>query len=160
MGKIAEALRANLRELALADARVLRELDGALPAASSPSPAPVAGLPDGLERLTVRELKALGKERGLKGCGSLTKAALIERLRRSAPHLHPPKVTPPTVTPSTVPPSMVTPPSVTPPPPGPQPAPTSPPLLSPPSDLTRIEARLDRLESLLRSIATHLGVPA
>lgn len=145
MGKIAEALRANLRELARADARVLRELDGALPAASAPSPAPVAGLPDRLERLTVRELKALGKERGLKGCGSLTKAALIERLRRSAPHLHAPTVTPSTVTP---------------PPPGPQPPPTSPPLLSPPSDLTRIEARLDRLESLLRSIATHLGVPA
>ena len=81
MGKIAEALRANLRELAQADARMLRELDGALPLMAQ-TEARVAGeLADGLDRLGVKELKALCKERGFKGYTSLTKAALIQRLR-------------------------------------------------------------------------------
>jgi hypothetical protein len=38
MDKIAEALRANLRELAQADARMLRELDGALPLMAQTEP--------------------------------------------------------------------------------------------------------------------------
>ena len=81
MGKIAEALRANLRELAQADARMLRELDGALPGKAQ-TEARVAGeLAEGLERLGVKELKALCKERGFKGYASLNKAALIQRLR-------------------------------------------------------------------------------
>jgi hypothetical protein len=81
MGKIAEALRANLRELAQADARILRELDGALPLMAQ-TEARVAGeLAEGLARLGVKELKALCKERGVKGYTSLTKAALIQRLR-------------------------------------------------------------------------------
>ena len=46
MGRIAEALRSNLRELAQADARLLRELDEALPA-------------DGLEELNLKQLNNL-----------------------------------------------------------------------------------------------------
>jgi hypothetical protein len=81
MGKIAEALRANLRELAQADARMLRELDGALPLMVQTEPMVAGELADGLERLGVKELKALCKERGFKGYTGLTKAALIQRLR-------------------------------------------------------------------------------
>ena len=81
MGKIAEALRANLRELAQADARMLRELDGALPGKAQTEPRGAGELAEGLERLGVKELKALCKERGFKGCTSLNKAALIQRLR-------------------------------------------------------------------------------
>ena len=81
MGKIADALRANLRELAQADARMLRELDGALPLRAPAEPRVAGELADGLERLGVKELKALCKERGFKGYTGLTKAALIERLR-------------------------------------------------------------------------------
>jgi hypothetical protein len=109
-------------------------IDGALPAPSTPSPEAPDALPDGLERLTVRELKALCKQRALKGCGSLPKAALLERLPRS----HAPPPTPATPSPR----------------PAPQPSPSA-----PPSDVARIEARLDRLEALLRRIATHLGAP-
>jgi hypothetical protein len=81
MGKIAEALRANLRELAQADARILRELDGALPLMAHTEPRVAGELAEGLARLGVKELKALCKERGVKGYTSLTKAALIQRLR-------------------------------------------------------------------------------
>ncbi len=81
MGKIAEALRANLRELAQADARMLRELDGALPLNAQTEPRVAGELAEGLDRLGVKELKALCKERGFKGYTSLTKAALIQRLR-------------------------------------------------------------------------------
>ena len=81
MGKIAEALRANLRELAQADARMLRELDGALPLMAQTEPRVAGKLADGLDRLGVKELKALCKERGFKGYTGLTKAALIQRLR-------------------------------------------------------------------------------
>ena len=78
MGKIAEALRANLRELAQADARMLRELDGTLPLMAQ-TEARVAGeLADGLDRLGVKELKALCKERCFKGYTRLNKAALIQ----------------------------------------------------------------------------------
>lgn len=81
MGKIAEALRANLRELAQADARLLRELDAALPPPAAP-PRPLAGhLADGLDQLSVKELRTLCKERAFKGCGSLNKAALVRKLR-------------------------------------------------------------------------------
>ena len=81
MGKIAEALRANLRELAQADARMLRELDGALPLMAQTEPRVAGELAEGLDRLGVKELKALCKERGFKGYTSLNKAALIQRLR-------------------------------------------------------------------------------
>ena len=78
MGKIAEALRANLRELAQADARMWRELDGALPLMAQTEPRVAGELAEGLDRLGVKELKALCKERGFTG---LNKAALIQRLR-------------------------------------------------------------------------------
>ena len=68
MGKIAEALRSNLRELAQADARLLRELDEVLPA-------------DGLDGLTAKELKERCRQRGLKGYSTLRKDGLIARLR-------------------------------------------------------------------------------
>ena len=81
MGKIAEALRANLRELAHAYARMLRELDWALPLIAKTEPRVAGELADGLDRLGVKELKALCKERGFKGYTGLTKAGLIQRLR-------------------------------------------------------------------------------
>jgi len=84
MGRIAEALRANLRELAQADARMLRELDGALPSTTQPDLRVAGELFEGLDRLGLKELKALCKERGFKGYTSLNKAALIQRLRGGA----------------------------------------------------------------------------
>ena len=81
MGKIAEALRANLRELAQADARMLRELDGALAGDPEPKPGVAGALADGLDALSVPNLRALCKQRGLKGYSSLPKSALIARLR-------------------------------------------------------------------------------
>jgi hypothetical protein len=105
MGRIAEALRSNLRELAQADARLLRELDVALPA-------------DGLEELTIKQLKERCSQQGLKGTSGLRKADLISRLRA-----------------------------------GP-----SAPAATRGSDPAGLEARLDRMESLLLRIAAHLGV--
>lgn len=68
MGQLADALRANLRELAQADARMLRELDAALPAAD-------------LDALSVKQLKQRCKQKGLKGYSSLSKPQLIARIR-------------------------------------------------------------------------------
>jgi hypothetical protein len=81
MGKIAEALRANLRELAQADARMLRELDGALPVAPDPKPGVAGALADGLDALSVPKLRALCKKQGLKRYSSLPKPAIIALLR-------------------------------------------------------------------------------
>jgi hypothetical protein len=81
MGRIAESLRANLRELAQTDARMLRELDGVLPSTAQPELQVAGELSEGLDRLGLKELKALCKERGFKGYTGLTKAALIQRLR-------------------------------------------------------------------------------
>ena len=68
MGELADALRSNLRSLAQADARLLRELDDALPA-------------DALDGLTVTQLKDRCKQLGLKGTSGLKKVELIARLR-------------------------------------------------------------------------------
>lgn len=68
MGQLADALRANLRELAQADARLLRELDAALPA-------------DDLDELSLKQLKERCKQQGLKGYSSLNKSQLITQLR-------------------------------------------------------------------------------
>ena len=81
MGKIAEALRANLRELAQADARMLRELDGALPPTPAGQPEVTGKLADGLDGQSLKELKALCKQRELKGYSSLKKPELLQRLR-------------------------------------------------------------------------------
>lgn len=68
MGAIADALRSNLRTLAQADARLLRELDDALPS-------------DALDGLTLKQLKERCRQLGLKGYSSLKKPELIQRLR-------------------------------------------------------------------------------
>ena len=65
-----EALRANLREL-----------DGALPAAQAPKPGVACELDDGLEALSACDLKAALQAKKLEGYSSLTKPALIARLR-------------------------------------------------------------------------------
>ena len=68
MGELADALRSNLRTLAQADARLLRELDQALPA-------------DELDGLNLKQLKDRCKRLGMKGYSSLKKPELIQRLR-------------------------------------------------------------------------------
>jgi hypothetical protein len=125
MGKIAEALRENLRQLAQADARILRELDGALPSISQPEPQVAGELAEGLEKLGVKELKALCKERGFKGYTGLNKAALIQRLRGGEPPLAEKAAAK---------------------------------AVAAPSGLAAIQARLDRMESLLLQIAERVGV--
>ena len=125
MGKIAEALRENLRQLAQADARLLRELDGALPSMSQPEPQVAGELAEGLEKLGVKELKALCKERGFKGYTSLNKAALIQRLRGGEAPLA---------------------------------AKAAAKAVAAPSGLAAIEARLDRMETMLQRIAERVGV--
>ena len=125
MGRIAEALRANLRELAQADARLLRELDGVLPSMSQPEPQVAEELAEGLEKLGVKELKALCKERGFKGYTGLNKAALIQRLRGGEPPLA---------------------------------AKAAAKAVAAPSGLAAIEARLDRMETMLQRIAERVGV--
>ena len=78
MGEITEALRANLRELALSDARLMREVE-----AGSASAA--VALDDGLDRMGLKELRALGKERGFKGLTRHKKDELIALLRGGVP---------------------------------------------------------------------------
>ena len=90
MGKIAEALRANLKAVAASDARSLRELDQALRA--STAPAASTHKLTGRERLaallgrgsfqqqTVPTLKRLCKENGISGYSKLRKAELAARL--------------------------------------------------------------------------------
>ena len=92
MGKIAEALRANLKAVAASDARSLRELDQELRAATTPG----ASTPQltGRERLaallgrgsfqqqTVPTLKRLCKENGITGYSKLRKAELAQELER------------------------------------------------------------------------------
>ena len=129
MGKIAEALRANLRELAQADARMLRELDGALPLIAQTEPRVAGELAEGLDRLGVKELKALCKEQGFKGYTSLNKAALIQRLRGGEAPLAAKAA-----------------------------AKTTAKAVDAPSDLVAIEGRLDRMEALLQRIAERVGV--
>jgi hypothetical protein len=129
MGRIAETLRANLRDLAQADARLLRELDGVLPSMSQPEPQIVGELAEGLEKLGVKELKALCKERGFKGYTGLNKAALIERLRGGEAPLAEKVAAKATAK-----------------------------GVAAPSGLAAIEARLDRMETLLQRIAERVGV--
>jgi hypothetical protein len=92
MGKIAEALRANLRELAQSDARSLRALDAELKATRAGTAGrladqkpPAGQLSDGLDKLTVAELKNRCKARGLKLPGKARKVDLVSALRNGVP---------------------------------------------------------------------------
>ena len=100
MGKIAEALRANLQAVASSDARSLRELDQELRKAT----APAASTPrlSGSERLTallgtgsfqqqtVATLKRLCKEHGIKGYSKLKKMELCRTLENNGVQPPPP----------------------------------------------------------------------
>ncbi|MEB3199425.1 MAG: hypothetical protein VKK62_02705 [Synechococcaceae cyanobacterium] len=130
MGEIADALRSNLRQLAQADARLLRELDAVLP-------------PDGLDALTVPELRQRCKEGGLKGYSGLKKPELLARLRAASG-------APPGGTVAAA--------ATGAPRPGPGSAIASAPTAGSRPGQDSLEARLDRLEALLRRIAEHLGV--
>ena len=90
MGRITDALRANLREIVESDARTLRGMDTELKAARE-----VAGLPQikqsdsvkallgsgSFEHQTVKILKGLCKENGITGISKLKKASLISILK-------------------------------------------------------------------------------
>ena len=99
MGKIAEALRGNLRSLAESDARSLRELDQELNALRTSQPPSQPALPKRpdvkallgggtFQQQTVATLKRLCKENGIKGFSKLRKAELAARL--SAEGVSPP----------------------------------------------------------------------
>ena len=99
MGKIADALRNNLRSLAESDARSLRELDqelSALRTSQLPSQPALPKRPDvkallgcgTFQQQTVATLKRLCKENGIKGFSKLRKAELAARL--SAEGVSPP----------------------------------------------------------------------
>ena len=91
MGKIAEALRTNLRSLAESDARNLRDLDQELKAIRDTHVAEQRALPQRPEvkallgsgtfqQQTAATLKRICKENGIKGVSKLRKAELAARL--------------------------------------------------------------------------------
>ena len=92
MGKIAEALRANLQAVAQSDARALRELDQELKAATAaitaPAPAALSGRTDvkallgkgSFEQQTVKTLKQLCRQHRIRGFSKLKKTELCKAL--------------------------------------------------------------------------------
>ena len=91
MGKIAEALRTNLRTIAQSDARTLRELDQQLikareavaPAALSTAPDVKALLGKGsFQQQTVATLKGLCRKHNITGFSKLKKADLARLLEK------------------------------------------------------------------------------
>lgn len=92
MGKIAEALRANLQAVAQSDARALRELDQELKAATAaiaaPAPAALSGRADvkallgqgSFEQQTVKTLKQLCRQHQIRGFSKLKKTELCKVL--------------------------------------------------------------------------------
>lgn len=92
MGRLADALRANLRAVAESDARALRELDQELKAVSAlASTATARGIPGQLDikgllgtgnfrQQTVSTLKQLCKEHGIKGFSKMKKPELCRIL--------------------------------------------------------------------------------
>lgn len=92
MGKIAEALRANLQAVAQSDARALRELDQELKAATAaiaaPAPAALSGRADvkallgqgSFEQQTVKTLKQLCRQHQIPGFSKLKKSELCKAL--------------------------------------------------------------------------------
>ena len=95
MGKLAEALRSNLKSIAQSDARTLRELDQELSAATAPvgseKQAELTGLTEvkallgnsSFDQQTVAVLKRLCRKHGLKGYSKLKKADLAVLLSTS-----------------------------------------------------------------------------
>ena len=101
MGRLAEALRANLKSVAASDARALRELDQELRAATSgvvPSEAHLTGQVDATALLgkgsfkqqTVTTLRRICKENGIKGFSKLKKADLCQTLETQGIQAPPP----------------------------------------------------------------------
>ena len=101
MGRLAEALRANLKSVAASDARTLREIDQELKAAMSgfvPSEAQLSGQVDAKALLgkgsfmqqTVKTLRRLCKENGIKGFSKLKKAELCKTLEAQGIQAPPP----------------------------------------------------------------------
>lgn len=100
MGRLADALRANLKAVAESDARALREIDQELKAASShPTTSPelpgtnkaAALLGKGsFKQQTVATLKRLCKENGIKGYSKLKKLDLCKALEAQGIEAPPP----------------------------------------------------------------------
>ena len=101
MGRLAEALRANLKSVAASDARALREMDQELRAATSgvvPAEAQLTGQVDAkallgkgsFKQQTVTTLKRLCKENGIKGFSKLKKADLCQTLETQGIQAPPP----------------------------------------------------------------------
>jgi len=91
MGQIADALRENLREIAQSDARSLRAIDSELKAARQAAGSPVLIQAESsntilgkgsFEQQTVKTLKGLCKEHGVKGFSKLKKAGLVAALKQ------------------------------------------------------------------------------
>ena len=92
MGKIAEALRANLQAVAQSDARALRELDQELKAGTAAIGAPAPAAPSGrtdvkallgqgsFEQQTVKTLKQLCRQHRIRGFSKLKKPELCKVL--------------------------------------------------------------------------------
>ena len=101
MGRLAEALRANLKSVAASDARALREIDQELRAATSgvvPSEAELTGQVDAkallgngsFKQQTVTTLRRICKENGIKGFSKLKKADLCQTLEAQGIQAPPP----------------------------------------------------------------------
>ena len=101
MGRLAEALRANLKSVAASDARALREIDQELKAATSGvvrAEAQLKGQVDAkallgngsFKQQTVTTLKRLCKENGIKGVSKLKKADLCQALEAQGIQAPPP----------------------------------------------------------------------
>lgn len=100
MGKISEALRVNLREVAQSDARSLREISEELQKANQGNsvPARLKGedrlnllLGKGsFEKQSVKTLRSLCKENGLKRFSGLNKSALCKLLKENNVQAPPP----------------------------------------------------------------------
>ena len=101
MGRLAEALRANLKSVAASDARALREIDQELRAATSgvaPSEAQLTGQVDAkallgkgsFKQQTVTTLRRICKENGIKGFTKLKKADLCQTLEAQGIQAPPP----------------------------------------------------------------------
>ena len=101
MGRLAEALRANLKSVAESDARALREIDQELKAATSgvvPAEVQLTGQIDAkallgkgsFKQQTVTTLRRICKENDIKGVSKLKKADLCQTLEAQGIQAPPP----------------------------------------------------------------------